>query len=474
MGTRFGLTFGILESAHGSSMQVQSLLRTLLAAVALGAASLANAAVTNATPAGFVVTYKGEVKSEPAGVYAAIAQPAMWWSKEHTYSGNAINMSLEMRAGGCFCERWNRNSVEHARVVYVEADRTVRLQGSLGPLQEMALTGILTFTIAPTGGTSTLTITYRVRGTPDAALDKLAPAVDRVIGEQFSRLSRFAGGESLTEKPAPLADQYFDSNGVRIRYVEAGQGEPVILVHGYTSRIEDQWIETGVLPALAKKFRVIAFDARGHGKSGKPHDPKQYGAEMGLDVVRLMDHLGIERAHIVGYSMGAHIIAQLVTTHPRRFVTMTLGGATGRRNWTEEDDRRAEAEAAEMDEGMLRSQILRLSPPGQPPPTDEEIRKRSAERLAGQDPKALAAVRRSNRDQVVTEAQMAAVKVPTLGIVGTADPYVKDFVQLKAVMPFLVRLVSIPEATHATAPRKEDFVIAVQYFLGYHPATIVK
>jgi pimeloyl-ACP methyl ester carboxylesterase len=195
---------------------------------------------------------------------------------------------------------------------------------------------------------------------------------------------------------------------------------------------------------------------------------------MGLDVIRLMDHLGIRRAHIVGYSMGAHVIAQLVTTHPERFVTMTLGGATGRRNWTEEDDRRAEAEAAELDEGMLRSQIIRLSPPGQAPPGEEEIRRRSAERLAGQDAHALAAVRRSNRDQVVTEAQMAAVKVQTLGIVGTADPYLRDFGRLKAVMPALVRMVSIPGATHATAVRKDDFVVAVQYFLGYHPAALEK
>jgi pimeloyl-ACP methyl ester carboxylesterase/uncharacterized protein YndB with AHSA1/START domain len=451
------------------------LARLALAAIALFAHVAALAAVTSATPSGFLITHKSDVASEPAGVYAALAQPASWWSKDHTWSGAASNLSLEMRAGGCFCERWNRDSVEHARVIFVQADRVVRLQGAFGPLQELGVNGVLTFTIAPAGGTSTLTMTYRVRGSPDAALDKIAPVVDRVLAEQFGRLVTFASGTSPDAgKVAALADQYFDSNGVRIRYVEAGQGEPVILVHGFTNRIEDQWIDTGVMPTLAKKFRVIAFDARGHGKSGKPHDPKQYGPEMGLDVIRLMDHLGIRRAHIVGYSMGAHIIAQLVTTHPERFVTMTLGGATGRRNWTEEDDRRAEAEAAELDQGMLRSQIIRLSPPGQAPPGEEEIRKRSAERLAGQDAHALAAVRRSNRDQVVTEAQMAVVKVQTLGIVGTADPYLKDFVQLKAVMPALVRMVSIPGATHATAVRKDDFVVAVQYFLGYHPATIEK
>ena len=68
-----------------------------------------------------------------------------------------------------------------------------------------------------------------------------------------------------------------------------------------------------MFPALAASYRVIAMDARGHGLSGKPHDPAQYGPEMGLDVVRLLDHLGLRRAHILGYSMGAHIVAQLVT-----------------------------------------------------------------------------------------------------------------------------------------------------------------
>lgn len=116
--------------------------------------------------------------------------------------------------------------------------------------------------------------------------------------------------------PVAAEDRFFDSAGVRIRYVEEGRGEPVVLVHGYTSDIEGQWIETGVSPALSRHHRVIAFDARGHGKSGKPHDPRAYGPEMARDVVRLLDHLGIAKAHVVGYSMGAHIVAQLLTLHP--------------------------------------------------------------------------------------------------------------------------------------------------------------
>jgi pimeloyl-ACP methyl ester carboxylesterase len=264
-------------------------------------------------------------------------------------------------------------------------------------------------------------------------------------------------------------DRYFDSAGVKIRYVVEGEGEPVVLVHGYTNSIETGWVTRGVLPELAKQFRVIAIDARGHGKSGKPHDRKDYGPEMGRDVARLLDHLGLKKAHIVGYSMGAHIVAQLATMAPERFLTLTLGGAAGRRSWTAEDQRRVDIESKEMDEGMLRSQIIRLWPKGQPAPSDEEIRQRSEQNLRGQDRHALAAVRRSNADQVVTDAQLAAIPVPVLGIVGTADPYIKDFQELKAAMPKL-HLVTIEGASHGSAPGTPQFVQALIAFLSANKA----
>lgn len=100
---------------------------------------------------------------------------------------------------------------------------------------------------------------------------------------------------------------------------------------------------------------------------------------------------------------------------------------------------------------MLRSQFLRLRPKDQPPPSDDVIQQRSAERMAGKDPKALAAVRRSNSDQVVTKAQMRAVSIPTLGIVGTANPYLREFEELRAVMPQL-KLVTIEGASHGSTP----------------------
>ena len=93
---------------------------------------------------------------------------------------------------------------------------------------------------------------------------------------------------------APVAvDSFFDSNGVKIHYTVQGKGEPVLLIHGFTASIPLQWGLPGITAALAKNYQVIAFDNRGHGRSGKPHDPKQYGKEMVEDAVRLLDHLHI-------------------------------------------------------------------------------------------------------------------------------------------------------------------------------------
>ncbi|MEJ7767187.1 MAG: alpha/beta fold hydrolase [Chitinophagaceae bacterium] len=132
-------------------------------------------------------------------------------------------------------------------------------------------------------------------------------------------------------------DKFFNSNGLQIHYLEQGTGVPVVLVHGRGGSLQS-WIDSGVLLNLAKDHRVIALDCRGHGKSSKPHDPKQYGQEMALDILRLLDHLAIGKAHIIGYSLGGNITAQLLVIHPERFLTATLAGAAGRFQWTAKDD----------------------------------------------------------------------------------------------------------------------------------------
>ena len=267
-----------------------------------------------------------------------------------------------------------------------------------------------------------------------------------------------------------IRDGYLDAAGVSLHYVEQGEGEPVVLLHGYTSDIRGQWMDTGVFPALARAYRTIALDARGHGSSDKPHDPSAYGTELGDDVPRLLDHLAIDRAHIVGYSMGAHTVAKLLTRHPERFRTAVLGGACGRRNWTERDQRRVDTEAAEMEQGLPRSAILRLWPDDRPRPTEEELHALAVRQLEGHDRLALAALRRSTPAQVITEAAMRAVTVPTLGIVGTSDPYLADFRRLEQIMPQL-GLVTIKGADHVSAPGRAEFRDALIAFLIHQADT---
>ncbi|HLJ54524.1 MAG TPA: alpha/beta fold hydrolase, partial [Chthonomonadaceae bacterium] len=131
----------------------------------------------------------------------------------------------------------------------------------------------------------------------------------------------------ITVGVAQAQDQYFDSKSVKIRYIVQGKGEPVVLIHGYTSNIEAQWGK--LLEPLSENYKVIALDCRGHGKSDKPTDAKMYGREMGEDVVRLMDHLHVAKAHLVGYSMGAYIAYGLMLIHPDRILTVTLGAGGG-------------------------------------------------------------------------------------------------------------------------------------------------
>ena len=265
-------------------------------------------------------------------------------------------------------------------------------------------------------------------------------------------------------------DQFFDSNGVRIRYRDTGQGDVIVLIHGNGGSLQG-WIDSGVSPNLERDYRVVALDARGHGKSGKPHEPAAYGQEMGLDIVRLLDHLDVARAHIIGYSMGALITAQLLTTHPDRFITATLGGAAGRFRWTAEDAARTEKEAAEKErECVSRTQIHRLAPVNQPKPSDEAIQQQSAACMAdpNQDRFALAALHRALGDQAITPAQAASVKVPTLGIVGSLDPYLASFRELEKLRPDM-KLVVVEGASHGGengAMRRPEFVAAVREFLA--------
>ncbi len=174
--------------------------RLATAVVLIIAAGPAAAAVRQSAPDGFIVEHRLHIAATPAQAWATLAQPARWWPKEHTWSGDPANLSLSLTLGGCFCERWPDGGAEHGHVVLLRRNELVRLNAALGPLQDMAVTGVLSIAIAPKDEGSEAVVTYRVSGTPAHALDKLATVVDQVVGLQFGSWAALDG--SAAEKPA--------------------------------------------------------------------------------------------------------------------------------------------------------------------------------------------------------------------------------------------------------------------------------
>ncbi len=153
---------------------------------------VAHAETSEVSSSGFTVTHSMVVDSDPAKVWIAFTQLPRWWNSAHTWSGQASNMSLDAQAGGCWCERWgDASSAMHGRVLMALPGSALRLQAWLGPLQEMPVSGVLTFGTARRDGATRLRVTYRVSGAAEAGLDKLAAAVDAVLGEQVRRLKAF-------------------------------------------------------------------------------------------------------------------------------------------------------------------------------------------------------------------------------------------------------------------------------------------
>ena len=244
-------------------------------------------------------------------------------------------------------------------------------------------------------------------------------------------------------------------------------------MHGFTNTAEI-WSANGIAQDLARHYRVIAFDLRGHGKSDKPHDAARYGRAMALDVVRLLDHLGVRRAHVVGYSLGGHLVSQLMTLRPERFLSATLIAGSGRFEWNAGLAQEAEQDASEMErECISRSMMARLAPAGLALPPDDSLKVLSTSCLAAQDRFALAAVTRSRADHVITPAAAAAVTVPTLAVVGGDDPMRAGLDALVRLRPS-VKLVVVDGATHAGPRgilRRPELIAAIRDFLSARSAS---
>ncbi|MFI4976432.1 MAG: SRPBCC domain-containing protein [Caulobacterales bacterium] len=178
------------------------MLKTLIYALALSCAGLVPAVhgeVVEALPTGFEVKQQATIAAPPEKVWAALGQIGQWWDSQHSWSGDATNLSLDLKPGGCLCEKLpNGGGAWHLTVVFVAPPKTVRLEGALGPLVFTGGSGHLIWTLAPKDGGTVVTQTYDFGGYMKGGLDKIAGPVDGVLGEQLGRLKAFVE----TGKPA--------------------------------------------------------------------------------------------------------------------------------------------------------------------------------------------------------------------------------------------------------------------------------
>jgi len=239
----------------------------------------------------------------------------------------------------------------------------------------------------------------------------------------------------------------------------------VLLIHGFAVDIQDQWVMPGIVKGLSDTFQVIAIDNRGHGKSDKPHDRNAYGMNMIEDPIRLLDHLKIRKAHVVGYSMGGLITSVIAALHPERLRTAVLGGM----GWTPpgQDDLAIANLADSLEKGQGIGPLIRaLAPVGSKPPTQAEVDMMNKYLMAKNDTMALAAVLRGMPPQP-TEAQIKANKVPVLALIGEVDPAKAGVDRLNGLMPNL-KTVVIPGANHGTAHGNPEFIKNLKAFLSEH------
>ena len=246
----------------------------------------------------------------------------------------------------------------------------------------------------------------------------------------------------------------FHHGSVELAFLDEGQGEPIVLVHGFASSKEVNWVQPGWVSTLTgADRRVIALDDRGHGQSSKLYDPAEYHTtKMAGDVRALLDHLEIERADVMGYSMGARIAAFLALEHPVMVRSMVLGGL-----------------GMHLIDGVgLPESIAEaLEAPSLADVADTQGRTfRAFADQTRSDRRALAACIRGSR-QVLTREQAASIQTPTLIAIGTKDPIAGSAEKLAAAMPN-ARALPIPGRDHMLAVGDKVFKAGVLEFLRVH------
>jgi pimeloyl-ACP methyl ester carboxylesterase len=216
--------------------------------------------------------------------------------------------------------------------------------------------------------------------------------------------------------------QTLDGNGVKIAYFVQGKGEPVVLIHGWLSSAGLNWVLPGTSGLLARDYQVIGLDVRGHGLSDKPMKEEAYGPELVEDVVRLLDHLKIKKAHIVGYSMGGIITANFIAKHPDRVLSGTLCGM----GWLQAG-------------GVAQFGFAQIG-------------------KNDRNAQALAICGRSLAKLALTEEEIKSIRVPVAVLVGDEDEFVKKLYverlqQVRKDWP----VIEIKQANHLTCAFKPQF-----------------
>jgi pimeloyl-ACP methyl ester carboxylesterase len=251
------------------------------------------------------------------------------------------------------------------------------------------------------------------------------------------------------------------ADGLRIAYEVAGEGRPIVLVHGFASDRVQNWRAPGWYAALNEAgFKVIALDCRGHGESDKPYEASFYGHDtMANDVVAVMRAADVERAPVMGYSMGGMIAIQLLMHHSAQMQKVIIGGVGG--SYIGE----TENSEGTMNDPSRRERIAAaLTEPDIAKITDREaLGFRKFADQAGKDRRALAACMRGDRHQI-PRAKMARSTRPVLVVVGENDD--RGSAQELALAFADGRGVTVPKRDHMTTVGDKVYKQAVLEFLA--------